>query len=122
MPNLALLFLVRSQRLWHYLFHATIRGESARSEEMGRNAQRLYRAGEALTDYLDRNFGWCPMTANGTLPNFARNTKPLQAGCQRFMQAGELQAGQVIGFVLEQGIGRQQTLSNNAANVPGVGG
>src|SRR5579864_3642427 len=108
MPNLALLFLVRSQRLWHYLFHATIRGESARSEEMGRNAQRLYRAGEALTDYLDRNF--------------ARNTKPLQAGCQRFMQAGELQAGQVIGFVLEQGIGRQQTLSNNAANVPGVGG
>lgn len=32
----------------------------------------------------------------------------LEALRQRFMQAGEFQAGQVAGFVFEQAVGRQQ--------------
>jgi hypothetical protein len=60
---------------------------------MGRFAQGLYVAGQALI--VPGNFS-------------IRNAGILEALGQRFMKAGELQAGQMVGFVFEQTIGRQQ--------------
>ena len=61
---------------------------------MGRFAQGLHVARQALIVPMQNYYGEIRVI--------------LQALCQRFMQAGEFQAGQMVGFIFEQAIGREQ--------------
>ena len=66
--------------------------------------------GEKVICATDGLLSYGPVVGDTMLGKFAWRIaiKALQTLGQRFMQTGELQARQVVGFIFEQGIGRQQ--------------
>ena len=83
---------------------------TGRSEKMGRIPQGLYCSRQALV--LDRD----------NTARFTGKRKILQALGQRLIQAVELQAGQIVGFIFEQGIGRQEARGDKSLNITAGGG